>query len=231
MDGVHDLGGMDGFGPIEHTADEPAFHDEFERRVFATVLIAMAQGHCSMDEFRHAIERMAPERYLDASYYERWLSAIERLLVENGVVSADRLAERNEQFEGGEATVPERVDPSLAETMRSIVESGASPRRGDGDPAFDVGDAVRVSNRHPDGHTRCPGYVRRATGTVQAINGAHVLPDTRAHGEGEQPEPLYTVRFEGTELWGPDAESGTAVSVDLWESYLEAPVDNSGDNA
>lgn len=231
MDGVHDLGGMDGFGPIEHTPDEPAFHDEFEQRVFATVLLAMAQGHCSMDEFRHAIERMAPDRYLGARYYERWLSAIEKLLVENGVVSADRLAERIAQFEHGEAAVSERQDPALADAMRSIIESGASPRRGDGDPVFDVGDAVHVRNRHPEGHTRCPGYVRRATGTVRASHGAHVLPDARAHGQGEEPEPLYTVRFEGTELWGPDAESETAVSVDLWESYLEPPASDTGDNA
>lgn len=231
MDGVHDLGGIDGFGPIEHTADEPTFHDEFERRVFATVLITMAQGHCSMDEFRHAIERMAPDRYLGARYYERWLTAIEKLLVENGVVSADRLAERIEQFENGATAVAERRDPVLAETMRTIIESGASPRRGEDDPAFAVGDTVRVRNRHPAGHTRCPGYVRRATGTVRAIHGAHVLPDARAHGQGEHPEPLYSVRFEGAELWGPDAESDTAVSVDLWESYLERPATEAGDNS
>lgn len=229
MDGVHDLGGTDGFGPIEHTPAEPAFHADWERRVFATVLITMARGHCTMDEFRHAIERMAPDRYLRTPYYEHWLSAIEKLLVEHGVVSANRLADRIEAFEAGEAAVPERRDPELADTMRSIVESGSSPLRGDGEPAFEVGDIVRVKNRHPRGHTRCPGYVRRARGTVRTIHGAHVLPDARAHGQGERPEPLYSVRFEGTELWGPDAESDTAVSVDLWELYLESAA--AGDNA
>lgn len=221
MDGVHDLGGMDGLGPVER--DEATFHAEWEQRVFAIVLITMARGHCNMDEFRHAIERMAPAQYLDASYFERWLAAIESLLVEHDVVDADDLEALTADYATGEADISERTDPELAETMRAIIDSGGSPRRGDGNPAFAVGDAVRVRNRHPRGHTRCPGYVRRAEGTVRAVNGAHVLPDAHAHGDGEQPEPLYTVRFEGGELWGPDAESGTAVSVDLWESYLEQP--------
>jgi nitrile hydratase len=219
MDGVHDLGGMDGFGPIDR--DEATFHAEWERRAFAMVLITMAQGHYGMDEFRHAIERMAPAAYLEATYFERWLAGMEALLVEHDVLEKTAIESRQAEFAAGGAEVPERSDSELAEMMRSIAQSGASPRRGDGNPALDVGDAVRVRNRHPDGHTRCPGYVRRARGTVRAVNGAHVYPDANAHGEGERPQPLYTVRFEGTELWGPGAEPDTAVSVDLWEPYLE----------
>lgn len=223
MDGVHDLGGTDGTGRVSHSPSEPTFHDEFEERVFAMVLVTMAHREYTMDEFRHAIERMAPAWYLDSSYFEHWLAAMEKLLVERGTLEAGELRERYERVRDGEQEVPERESPEMAEMMRTIIESGGGSRRGPGDPGFEVGDSVSVRNIHPEGHTRCPGYVRRAEGTVQAVHGAHVLPDSRAHGEGESPEPLYSVRFEGEELWGPDAEAGTAVSVDLWESYLESP--------
>ena len=223
MDGVHDLGGTDGMGRVSHTSAGPVFHGEFERRVFAMVLVTMANREYTMDEFRHAIERMAPAWYLGSSYYEHWLAAIERLLVERGVVAADELRERVEQVQAGQATVPERADPETAEMMRAIIESGGGTYRGPGDPAFGVGETVTVRNIHPDGHTRCPEYVRRAEGTVQEVYGTHVLPDSNAHREGESPEALYSVRFEGEELWGPDAETNTAVSLDLWESYLRSP--------
>jgi nitrile hydratase beta subunit len=223
MDGVHDLGGTDGTGRVSHTPAEPVFHDEFEQRVFAMVLITMAQRAYTMDEFRHAIERMAPAWYLDSSYYEHWLAAMEKLLVEREVVDGDELCDRIEQARAGEVAVPDRTDPETAEMMRAVVERGGGTHRGPGEPAFEAGDTVRVRNIHPEGHTRCPGYVRRAEGTVQAVHGEHVLPDARAHREGEAPEPLYSVRFAGEALWGPDAEANTAVSVDLWESYLRPP--------
>jgi len=223
MDGVHDLGGTDGTGRVSHTPTEPVFHDEFEQRVFAMVMITMAQRAYTMDEFRHAIERMAPAWYLGSSYYEHWLAAMEKLLVERSVVDTDELRDRIERARAGEVAVPDRTDPEAAETMRAVIESGGSTYRGAGDPAFEPGDAVRVRNAHPEGHTRCPGYVRRAEGTVQEVYGEHVLPDARAHGAGESPEPLYSVRFAGEALWGPDAEANTAVSVDLWESYLRPP--------
>lgn len=220
MDGVHDLGGTDGFGPVAHDPEEPPFRADWEGVVFATALATMAQGHYTMDAFRHAIERMDPAWYLNSSYYEHWLAAVETLLVEEGVLDADALAARAEAFAAGEATVPTREDADLAAFMRTLVDTGGDTERDPVDPAFAVGDAVRVRNRHPEGHTRCPGYVRRAPGTVEAVRGTHVLPDANAHGEGEQPEPLYAVRFEGTALWGEDAEPGTGVTVDLWESYL-----------
>ncbi len=220
MDGVHDLGGMDGMGSVAHTPDEPVFHADWERQTFAMVLVTMAQGHYNMDAFRHAIERMDPAEYLDTTYYEHWLAALETLLVETDVLAADRLADRAEAIGAGDAETPTREDPDLAARMRSIIESGGSTRRGDGDPSFSVGDTVGVREMHPAGHTRCPRYVRGARGTVIAVHGAHVFPDTNAHGDGEQPEPLYGVQFDGRALWGPDAEPNTAVSVDLWESYL-----------
>lgn len=222
MDGIHDLGGMDGFGPVEHTSEEPPFHADWEGVVFATALVTMAQGLYPMDRFRHAIERMEPAWYLDSGYYEHWLAAVEKLVVEEGVVEADALATRAEAFAapGEEPAVPTREDPELAEFLRAVIDTGGDPERAREEPAFDVGETVRVRNMHPEGHTRCPEYVRRARGTVTAHHGTHVLPDANAHGEGEQPEPLYSVRFDGEALWGEDAEQGTSVTVDLWESYL-----------
>jgi nitrile hydratase len=223
MDGIHDLGGMDGFGSVERTADEPPFHADWEGVVFATALTTMAQGCYSMDEFRHAIERMDPAWYLDSGYYEHWLAAVERLLVEEEVLEADALAARAEGFAapGDEPSVPTREDPELAEFLRAVVDTGGDPEREPVEPAFEAGEDVRVRNVHPEGHTRCPAYVRRSRGTVEAHHGTHVLPDAHAHGRGERPEPLYSVAFSGGELWGDDAESGTTVTVDLWESYLE----------
>ena len=223
MDGVHDLGGTDGTGRVSHTPTEPVFHDGFEQRVFAMVMVTMARREYTMDEFRHAIERMAPAWYLDSSYYEHWLAAMEKLLVERDVLDANELSERIEQVRDGEVAVSERTDPETAELIRAVVESGGGTYRGPGEPSFEAGETVRVRNSHPEGHTRCPEYVRRAEGTVQEVYGEHVLPDARAHREGESPEPLYSVRFAGDALWGPDAEANTAVSVDLWESYLQSP--------
>ena len=223
MNGVHDLGGMDGMGAIDHTTDEPTFHHEWERQVFSTVLITMAQGTYNMDSFRHAIERMAPWWYLNASYYERWLASMEKRLVEVGIVTADELAAEIERFASGDASIPEREDPSLVSTMQSVIDYGGSVEREPKPPAFDVGDVVRVRNDHPEGHTRCPRYVRRAEGVVRDVHGTHVLPDTNAHGDGECPEPLYSVQFTGAELWGSAAEANTSMTVDLWERYLVAP--------
>jgi len=222
MDGIHDLGGMDGLGPVAHTPDEPVFHADWEGVVFATALVTMAQGLYPMDRFRYAIERMDPAWYLDSGYYEHWLAAVEKLVVEAGVVDADTLATRAEAFAAGDAEVPTREDPELTAFMREVVDTGGDPERDPVNPAFAEGDAVRVWNVHPRGHTRCPGYVRGARGTVTAHRGTHVLPDANAHGEGEQPQPLYAVSFDGEALWGADAEPGTSVTVDLWERYLDA---------
>lgn len=220
MDGIHDLGGMDGFGPIDHTPEEPTFHEDWEGVVHAMNLLMLAHGRYT--GFRHAIERMEPGWYLTSRYYEHWLAAIEKLLVEGDILQADILADRAAEFAAEDASVPERADAELAEVARMVVDIGGDPTRSATDPAFEVGDWVRVRNRHPRGHTRCPGYARNARGTVEVHCGTHVLPDTNAHGDGEQPEPLYNVAFAGEELWGNAAEAGTTVRIDLWERYLEA---------
>ncbi len=227
MDGVHDLGGTDGVGPIEPEEDEPYFHEEWEKDIFALLPLTMGQEVYNIDEFRHAIERMEPAHYLGSSYYEHWLSAMETLLVEKGVLSEEELEaelERVRAAENPDDLVPEREDPELAEAMLGLIDTGASAMRPEEpvEPSFAEGDAVRVRNIHPEGHTRCPEYVRRARGEIAEVRGPAVLPDTHAHGEGESPEPLYSVRFDTEELWGEDyAGENETLYIDLWESYLE----------
>lgn len=225
MDGVHDLGGRNGMGPIEQEEDEPYFREEWEKKVFGMLPLTMGQEMYNLDEFRHAIERMEAAHYLSSSYYEHWLSAIETLLVEKEIISEEELQERLEEVENAEnpeEVIPEREDQELTETMLELIESGASTMRENGEPKFEEGDKVRVKNIHPEGHTRCPQYVRRAEGTIAEVLGTFILPDAHAHGKGENPEPVYSVSFDGEELWSEEyADSNETLYIDLWESYLE----------
>jgi nitrile hydratase len=221
MDGVHDMGGMHGFGPVPE--DDAAFHAEWERVVYGMDKIAKAEGAFNIDEKRHAIERMDPADYLRSTYFERWLDGLERLLTEKGHVTETELAAARERIDGMEdpdAAVPEREDEELVRAVREAFATDSDFERDGPEPSFDVGDRIVVRNDHPEGHTRCPRYVRRAEGEVVSVHGGHVLPDASAHGE-ELAEPLYTVGFAAAELWGPDREADDTVHVDLWESYLE----------
>jgi nitrile hydratase beta subunit len=223
MDGIHDLGGMQGFGPVERERDEPVFHAPWEAAVLAMMRAGGGSGVFNIDEFRHAIERMRPADYLAATYYEKWLDGITRLYVEQGVVTEAELDARREFFaERPEAParaaldgpLPERVpfDPGWVHDV--IRKTGAEPR-------FAPGDPVVTRNIHPRGHTRLPRYARGKRGLIHLVHGVHVFPDANAHGRGEQPQPLYSVRFPARELWGADAEPNQHVHLDLWESYLE----------
>lgn len=222
MNGPHDMGGMHGFGPV--VTDENMHHRRanWENRTHALLGPIFRSGTANIDEFRHAIERLPPAEYLASSYYERWLKSIERLLVEKGVISADDVTERV-------ALLQDRPDALPAPAV-PLVTTNAAPRQHgvpttppvQTDPGFGVGDAVIARNMHPVGHTRLPRYVRGKRGTIHKVQGVYVLPDTHAHGQGEQAQPLYSVRFEGRELWSASAEPREAVYVDLWESYLES---------
>jgi nitrile hydratase beta subunit len=204
VDGIHDLGGRDGFGPVVVEADEPPFHERWERTARAlTIAVLGAVANPSGGRFRHAIERMDPAHYLTSPYYEHWLTAAATLAAEGGLVSlADLEARAGGAFPLGR---PERP--------------GARPVAA-GRPRFAVGDRVRVRERHPHGHTRCPGYVRGHVGVVTRCDGAFSLPDVEAHSTDRVPDATYSVRFEADELWR-DGQAGVAVHVDLWDSYLE----------
>jgi nitrile hydratase len=212
---------MHGFGPVPE--DDAQFHAEWERAVYGMDKIAKAEGTFNIDEKRHAIERMDPAEYLGATYFERWLDGLERLLVEKGHVTdaeIEAARERIDRAESPESAVPAHGDEELVRAVREAFATDADFERDGPDPSFGAGDRVVVRNDHPEGHTRCPRYVRRAEGEVVSVHGAHALPDAGARGE-ERAEPLYTVGFDAEELWGPDREADDTVHVDLWESYLE----------
>jgi nitrile hydratase subunit beta len=217
VNGVHDMGGMHGFGPVTPEPDEPVFHAEWEGRVLAMDLAMRATGEWGVDAARFAREREPPATYLAETYYERWLGGLERLLLERGLVS-------EEELEGGRSVAPaKRLSSKLgAADVAAQQGRGGRSRREPSRPArFAVGDRVRTRNIHPSGHTRLPRYVRGHVGTVTRLHGCHVFPDASAHGLGDDPQWLYVVVFDATELWGADARSGSAVSVDAFEPYLE----------
>ncbi len=224
MNGIHDLGGMDGFGSIEIEEDEPVFHDPWEGWVYSIYFAGMGNQVFNIDEFRHSIERMAPDEYLASSYYERWLAGIEQLLVEKGALDRDEIDARQTDLAAGEAEFPDEPEGDVFGELVAGFRENFSVERPAQEPAFAVGDRVRVRNRHPDGHTRCPRYVRRSEGEVRAVRGTNVVPDSHAHG-GDEADPVYNVRFEAAELWGPDQADREAVHLDLWERYLE-PVED-----
>ncbi|MEF8842267.1 MAG: nitrile hydratase subunit beta [Haloarculaceae archaeon] len=223
MDGVHDMGGMHGFGPVPD--DDATFHADWERVVYGMDKIVKAERLFNIDEKRHSIERMDPADYLGSTYFERWLDGMERLLVEKGHVKEAEIVSARERIAGAEdpdAVVPDREDEALVRAVREAFATDSDFECEGPEPSFEVGDRVRVRNDHPAGHTRCPRYVRRTEGEVVTIHGTHVLPDASAHGE-ERGEPLYSVRFSAAELWGADREGDDPVHVDLWERYLEEP--------
>ncbi|QPH54160.1 nitrile hydratase subunit beta [Pontivivens ytuae] len=216
MNGPQDLGGRMGFGPVAPEADEPLFHAEWEARVLGITLCCGALGHWTLDESRHARESLPWTDYLSFSYYRIWLTALIALLERHGEITAEELAGAAPR----PGLRPERRLP--AERVPQVLASGGpTDREGAAEPRFDIGAQVRARNLQPPGHIRMPGYVRGCVGRVEARHGAHVFPDTNAHGGGEQPQHLYTVVFEGRALWGPDGDPALTVSADLWESYLE----------
>jgi nitrile hydratase len=186
---------------------------------------ARAERLFNLDEFRHAIERLHPADYLTMSYYERWAAAVSALLVEKGLVDAAELEARTAAYRAAPDTpVPRREDPARVErafAWRSRFVSAHSRAGGGPPPRFRPGDAVRVRNMHPKGHTRVPRYVRDKEGVIAHDYGAQILPDAHAHGGGKVLQPLYAVRFSARELWGDDYPTNDTFCVDLWESYLE----------
>lgn len=216
MNGVHDLGGMHGFGRVTAEAHEPVFHHAWEKRVFGLFAPSFAAGLFCVDEFRHAIERMDAAHYLSSSYYEHWLHALETLALEKGVVTAEEL--RNAHAAAGSA----RAQPALeAAAVPALVARGASARLDTPVKAkFSEGDMVVVRNINPPTHTRLPRYVRDKLGCIERDHGVFVFPDSVAHGKGEKPQHCYSVYFSAQELWGAQASRNDSVFVDLWDDYL-----------
>jgi nitrile hydratase len=216
------MGGMHGFGPVVREENEPVFHADWERTVYGMQRALRARGIINIDESRHGIERMPPAEYLAASYYERWLASLERNLADKGIVSPEELEARMVLLrEHPETASPERDDPELLALLTTPSDARKEYQREGVGTHFGVGSRVVTRNVHPIGHTRLPRYARGKRGTVHAVRGYYVFPDSNAHRRGEQAQPMYTVSFEGNELWGPSTEPRERVYIDLWESYLE----------
>ena len=220
MNGPHDLGGAHGLGPInpEPEKAEPIFHEDWEKRALAVTLAMGALGQWTIDASRYARERQHPVDYLRNTYYENWMAGLEKLLVEKGIVTEAELA-------SGRAA--EKADPALlarvlkAEDVPAVLAKGGPADLATEDkPRFSPGDRVRVRNFHPQGHTRAPRYLRGHVGVIHEHYGSHILPDRSAQGE-KIGAHLYSVRFEGAEVWGPDAPGREAIYADLWDAYLE----------
>jgi nitrile hydratase subunit beta len=219
MNGGHDLGGMHGFGPInaEPESREPVFHADWERRVFGMVRALGPLGQWTGDMSRFARERQHPVAYLRHSYYENWLSGLEKLLVEKGLVSAAELQSRKASGPAPEPLRKRRLQPK---DIARALEGSPVTMPLDEAPRFRVGDRVRAVNHHPTGHTREPRYVRGRVGTIHEHHGAHLFPDLSAEGT-RAARHLYTVQFAAQELWGASATARDKVYVDLWQDYLE----------
>jgi len=216
MNGAHDMGGMQGFGPVIPEKNEPIFHARWEARMLALNLATAGWKKWNLDAVRFAREQAPPADYLRFSYFERWYAGLCRIMLQTGLISADELA-------SGEPQGARLEPPIKAGDVPALLDRGGPTLRDVKDaPRFAIGQAVRSKNIHPEGHTRLPRYARGRRGVIHKLHGAHVLPDSNARFKGEAPEPLYNVLFEAAELWGPEAAFRGTVHIDLWESYLEA---------
>ena len=202
MDGMHDLGGRQGFGRVRYQRDARAFHEPWEVRANSLYAFAVRKGLFNMDEYRHAIERMDPRHYLTAGYYERSLTGLATLCVEKGMVSREELEQRaGGAFPLGAASAPGRPNAPARER-------------------FQPGDRVRVKLDFVPGHVRMPAYIRGKTGVVVHETPAYPFPDAHAHGVHADDEPTYDVRFASDELW-PGAADKALIHVGVFQSYLE----------
>ena len=218
MDGIHDVGGKFGFGPIEVTHVEPPFHAAWEGRMLGIARAIARPADWNSDKFRHSREHEDPVEYLTRSYFDQWYKAYACMLVGSGMVTVEELA-------SGISQGPKPADtpePMSAESVAIVKTKGASfDRDYDKPPLFKIGDRVRGRMISPTGHCRLPAYVKGYRGIVSAYHGAHVLADASAHNRLAI-EPLYTVRFKLCDLYPERRTSDDAVHLDLWESHLEA---------
>jgi nitrile hydratase beta subunit len=217
MDGAQDMGGVWGFGPVQPEPDEPVFHAEWERRAFALTLAMAMPGGWNIDMARFAREDRPHQDYLGKSYYQIWLAGLERLMLERNLIAAD-------EIEAGRMLHPPRPVAKTLTTqdVAAVLHRGGPTDREASKPAlFTAGDRVRAKTINPPTHTRLPRYVRGRIGLIERAHGAHVFPDSNAHGGGEHPQWLYTVTFSGPELWGDASDPGLNISIDAWEPYLE----------
>ncbi len=220
VDGIADMGGAPGWGPMHPPRkDEPVFEEPWQGRAFALAILSsrVAFGGVNPDAFRHALERLDRAAYLGDGYFGRWLNGAALMLTESSILAPSAIDARARNLRGEDVEEPPIPEPARPDYVRT---AEGSLRTVDTAPAFTVGEHVRAKAMSVPGHTRLPGYVRGHTGVVARIQPAAVLPDTNAHFQGENPQHVYSVRFDSRELWGADAEP-FALTAELYESYLE----------
>ncbi|MDA1100211.1 MAG: nitrile hydratase subunit beta [Proteobacteria bacterium] len=218
MNGIHDMGGMDGFGPIPIEQDEPVFHAPWEGRVWALNSALGALGKWNIDAGRYEMEQLDPALYLQSSYYQRWLYRTENILIAHDMVTREELdsPSARRQVEGhGQALSVEDIFARQRQARSARIDTVIEAQ-------FKAGDKVRARNIHPTGHTRLPRYVRGKVGAIDRDHGVFIFPDTNAVFAGKKPQHLYSVRFSAREIWGPGAAPADKVYVDMWDDYLEA---------
>jgi nitrile hydratase len=214
MNGIHDMGGMHGFGRIEPEPNEPTFHAPWEGRVAALYRAMGFARLWSIDAGRATIESLPPQTYLTASYYAKWLMGLEKSLARTGLVAADEIA-AGRSLRSASSKIQAMPLTAVADLKRgNYARPGPTPAR------CKPGDAVRTVTINPPTHTRLPRYARNKVGLVEAIRGCHVFPDTAALGAGENPQWLYTIVFTARELWGDQADPSLTVSIEAFEPYL-----------
>ncbi|MFO0996120.1 MAG: nitrile hydratase subunit beta [Alphaproteobacteria bacterium] len=216
MDGVHDIGGRQGFGPIAVDEKEEPFHAPWEGRMLGIARGMRQPPGWNIDWWRHGRELIDPLDYLSRPYYDQWMQTYAALLVDAGIATVEELVKGRSStapFDFGRPLPPEAV-PALRTSFNRFDREITRP------PAFNVGAAVRAAMHGTPGHTRLPGYARGRRGTIAAYRGAHIFPDANSKGE-ERAEPLYSVSFAASELWPEAKESRDLVYLDLWESYLD----------
>jgi nitrile hydratase subunit beta len=217
VNGAQDLGGMMGFGAIAQEPEGLLFHAAWEKQAMGLTIAMGATGSWTIDESRYSRESLDPADYLASTYYEIWTKGLEKLVVAKGLITSDELRD------GRPSAPPAPVKRVLRpEDVAAAMARGAPCDRPATTPAaFKAGEAVRTRNINPNSHTRLPRYARGKKGVVESVRGVFVFPDTNAHGGGEQPQWVYTIRFEARELWGEAAGAADSVSIDAWENYLE----------
>jgi nitrile hydratase beta subunit len=217
MNGVHDMGGMQGMGPISYEKNEPVFHAPWEGRILALTRAMRAWRKWNLDTDRHALELLPAVDYLRMSYYERWIHRLAAHLLRFGLVTQEELES------GRPAAGSPRSTPALTAAMSPHFLNRGLPSSQDPKirPLFKVGQRVRARNIHPAGHTRLPRYARGRTGTIVRDHGVYSFPDTKAHFLGEKRQHVYSVGFAARELWGEGASPRDFVHIDMWDDYLE----------
>jgi nitrile hydratase subunit beta len=231
MNGVHDLGGTDGLGPIEVPEEEPVFREDWEKAAFAMFSMCFRAGFFGVDQFRFGMEQMHPAAYLLAPYYEHWIHTVEHFGARKGDIDLDELDRRTTHYlENPDAPVPQREDADLLAFINAVIPAGASAKReSDKSARFQVGDRVTVKSDSPLGHTRRARYTRGRTGEVVLAHGTFIYPDSAGNDGGDAPEHVYTVKFTNEELWGAEsAEPNGVVYFDVWDPYIELATESTG---